>query len=217
MTPITVLLVDDHCAVRESYRLLLEQFNIAVIGESNNAEQALIDYPKLMPDVVIMDLSLKGMNGLECTALLIQRYPSAKIVVFSMHDNTNFARRAMQNGAMAYVLKSDPSAILVESIKQVYYQSKCYLSPNIAASLASNIIHKQHDRLATLTDREYAVFLLLVDGKSRQEIAETLSLSAGTISNNKVKIMQKLNVKTMVNLVAIAVEYGIIKQNQLDI
>lgn len=215
MTPITVLLVDDHCAVRESYRLLLEQFNIAVIGEADNAEQALIDYPKLLPNIVIMDLSLKGMNGLECTASLVQRYPNIKIVVFSMHDN--FVRRAMQHGAMAYVLKSDPSAILIEAIKQVYYQSKCYLSPEIASSLATKIITQDNDKLATLTDREYAVFLLLVEGRSRSEIATTLSLSAGTISNNKVKLMQKLNIKTMVSLVAVAVDHGIIKQNQLDI
>lgn len=212
---ITALLVDDHLAVREAYRLLLAQFDIDVIGEADNGEQALQDYPRLNPDIVIMDLSIKGMNGLDCITRLTQRYPSAKIIVFSMHDHANFVRRAIQNGAMAYVLKSDPSAILIEAIKQVYYQSKRYLSSDIAHVIAIDSIQPSDNIIARLSPREHAIFLLLIEGKSRSDIATIMSLSVGTISNNKAKIMQKLDVKTMMDLITLAVDSKVLKHNQL--
>ncbi|PHS32616.1 MAG: DNA-binding response regulator [Methylophaga sp.] len=216
ITPITALIVDDHISVREGYRLLLTQFDINVIGEMDSGEQLLQNYAQLNPDIVIMDLSLKGMNGLDCTARLTQRYPDAKVIVLSMHDNTNFITRAIQNGAMAYVLKSDSSSVLVEAIKQVYYLSKRYLSNDVANTIAMETIQSSNDKLTVLSDREYAVFLLLIEGRSRNEIASTLSISPGTVSNNKAKIMQKLQANSLVDLIAISTEHNTVKQNQLD-
>ncbi len=216
ITPITVLFIDDHIGVREGYRLLLEQFDINVIGELDSSEHILVEYAQLNPDVVIMDLSIKGMNGLDCTARLIQRYPDAKVIVFSMHDNTNFVARAMQNGALAYVLKSEPSSVLIGAIKQVYYQSKPYLSNDIANAIAMKTVQLSDDKLACLTEREHAIFLLLIEGKSRFEIADTLSIAASTVSNNKVKIMQKLHVANSTELIALAVEYNALKHNQIN-
>jgi DNA-binding NarL/FixJ family response regulator len=214
-TPITALLVDDHTAVREGYCLLLAQFDISVIGEVDNGEQALQNYTQLKPDIVIMDLSLKGMNGLDCTARLTQRHPDAKVIVFSMHDNTNFVARAIQNGAMAYVLKSDPSSVLIEAIKQVYYQSKRYLSNDVAHAIAMEKVQASNDKLSCLSDREHAIFLLLIEGKSRSEIASTLSIASGTVSNNKARLMQKLHADSLVDLIAISLQDNALKQNQL--
>jgi len=216
-TAITALLVDDHIAIRESHSLLLEQFDIHVIGEADNGEQVLQLYPQLQPDIVIMDLSIRGMNGLDCTARLVQQHADAKIVVFSMHDNINFALRAIKNGAMAYVLKSDPSASLVNAIKQIYYQSKPFLSEAIANTIALRNIRPSNDKLSRLSDREYSIFLLLVEGKSRYEIADTLSLTIGTISNNKTKILQKLQAQSLSELTVIAIEANVLKQNQLSL
>ncbi len=216
ITPITVLFIDDHIGVREGYRLLLEQFDINVIGELDSSEHILVEYAQLNPDVVIMDLSIKGMNGLDCTARIIQHYPDAKVVFFSMHDNTNFAIRAIQNGALAYVLKSDPSSVLIKAIKQVYYQSKPYLSHDIANAVVKAKIQAHNDKLACLSDREHAIFLLLIEGKSRSEISFALSIATSTVSNHKVKIMQKLHADNLTELIAIAVEYNALKQNQIN-
>lgn len=217
MAQITALLIDDHAAVREGYRLLLAQFDINVIGELDHGEQVLQHYAQLKPDIVIMDLSIKGMNGLDCTARLLQRYPTAKVIIFSMHDNTNFVTRAIQSGAMAYVLKSDPSSVLIDSIKQVYSQSKRYLSQGVANAIAMETAQSSDNRLASLSEREHTIFLLLIEGKSRSEIATILSIASGTVSNNKAKIMQKLQANSLIDLIAISMECNILKQNQLNL
>ena len=213
--PITVLHIDDHISIRESHRLLLGQFNIKVIGEADDGKQLLNDYKQLQPDVVIMDLSIQGTNGLDCTAQLVHHYPDARIIIFSMHDSSNFVHRAIKSGAMAYVLKSEPSAILIEAIKQVYYQSQLYLSPSLASHIALSSLHPRHEKLACLSNREYSIFLFLAEGKSRYDIAVSLSLSVGTISNYKTKIFQKLNITSLSELNEIALKSNILKHNYL--
>ncbi len=215
MTAITALFVDDHIAIRESYRLLLSQFAIEVIAEADNGELALQLYSQLQPDIVIMDLSINGMNGMECTAQLLKQHPAARVVVFSMHDNSNFATRTIKRGAMAYVLKSDPSTVLIDAIKQVYYQAKPFLSPTLANTIALQNIPPSNDKLSHLSDREYSIFLLLAEGKSRHEIADILSLSSGTISNNKTRILQKLHVQSEHDLTAIALEENLLKHTAI--
>jgi len=212
---IKIILVDDHVAVREGYKLLLGQFNIEVIAETDDGRAALSDYKKLNPDLVLMDLSLNGMNGLECTRRLLKVYPTAKVIIFSMHDSVNFVSRAIEHGAMGYVLKSDPSATLVTAINQVYYQSKRYLSDDVAIMLAMHSIKAYKDKMASLNAQEHTVFLLLVEKKTRTEMAEIMSLSASTISNYKSNIMSKLNCETVDELISLAVEHKSLKQNQL--
>jgi DNA-binding NarL/FixJ family response regulator len=214
-TPITVLHIDDHISIRESQRLLLGQFDIKVIGEADDGKRLLEDYKQLQPDIVILDLSIQGINGLDCTAQLIHHYPNARIIIFSMHDNSNFVHRAIESGAMAYVLKSEPSAMLVDAIKQVYYQSKPYLSPSLANHIALSSLHPRHEKLTCLSNREYSIFLLLAEGKSRYDIAAQLSLSIGTISNYKTKIFQKLNINSLIDLNEIALKSNLLKHNYL--
>lgn len=214
-TEITVLLVDDHIAVREGYRLLLAQFDITVIAEADSGEQAFNEYQQHKPDIVLMDLSINGMNGLDSIARIIFHYPDAKIIALSMHDNTNFVTRSIDNGAMGYVLKSNPSAILIEAINQVRRHEKIFLCPEVATAVAMKKITQADDKIASLTSREYSIFLLLIDGKTRHEIAHTLSVSSGTVSNNKARIMQKLAVDNMVDLLKLALEHKTLKHNQL--
>lgn len=214
---IKVLLVDDHTAVREGYKILLTQFNINVIGETEDGKQVLTEYQKLKPDLVLMDLSIKGMNGLECTRRLLNHHPNAKIIIFSMHDSVNFVNRAIQYGAMGYVLKSDPSSTLVSAINQVYYQTKRFLSNEVASMVALHSLNDYADKILSLSPREHAIFLLLIEKKSRSQIAETLSLSLSTVSNYKTSLMNKLNVKSLDDLIALAIENNALKQNQLEL
>ncbi len=211
---ITVLLVDDHIAVREGYRLLLAQFDITVIAEADSGEQAFSEYQHHKPDIVLMDLSINGMNGLDCIARIILHHSDARIIALSMHDNTNFVSRSIDNGAMGYVLKSNSSEILIKAINQVH-SGKPFLCSEVATALAMQFVTPSNDKIARLTPREHAIFLLLIEGKTRHEIAHTLSLSTGTVSNNKVRIMQKLAVDNMVDLLKLALEYNTLKHNQI--
>ncbi|NOQ93673.1 MAG: response regulator [Methylophaga sp.] len=212
---ITVLLVDDHIAVREGYRLLLAQFDITVIAEADSGEKAFNEYQRHKPNIVLMDLSINGMNGLDSIARIILHYPDARIIALSMHDNTNFVSRSIENGAMGYVLKSNPSTVLLKAIHQVHYHAKKFLCPEVSTLIAMQHVRPSDDKIASLTTREYAVFLLLTEGKTRNEIASSLSLSTGTVSNNKVRIMQKLAVNNMVDLLKIALEHKTLKHNQI--
>ena len=213
---ITVLLVDDHIAVREGYRLLLAQFDITVIAEADSSEKAFREYQQHKPDIVLMDLSINGMNGLDSIARIILHYPDARIIALSMHDNTNFVSRSIENGAMGYVLKSNPSVILIKAIHHVHRHAQTFLCPEVATAIAMEQIMPENNKIARLTPREHAIFLLLIEGKTRNEIAHTLSLSTGTVSNNKVRIMQKLAVDNMVDLLKLSLEYKTLKHNQIE-
>ena len=213
---ITALLVDDHLAVREGYRLLLAQYDIDVIAEADSGEQAFIEYQQHHPNIVLMDLSINGMNGLDCISRITLHYPRANIIALSMHDNFNFISRAINNGAKGYVLKSNPSSIVIDAIKQVHYHSETFLCPTTAKAVAMKHVSNLDDKVEKLTPREYSIFLLLIEGKARGEIAEILSLSTGTISNNKARIMHKLGTNNLVDLLHIALKQDILKRNQLD-
>lgn len=212
---VTVLLVDDHIAVREGYRLLLAQFDITVIAEADSGEQAFNEYQQHKPDIVLMDLSLNGMNGLDSIARIILHHPDARIIALSMHDNSNFVTRAIDNGAMGYVLKSNPSATLIKAIRHVHRHAQTFLCPEVATAIAMEKIMPENNKIARLTPREHATFLLLIEGKTRNEIAHTLSLSTGTVSNNKARIMQKLAVDNMVDLLKLSLDYKALKHNHI--
>lgn len=212
---VTVLLVDDHIAVREGYRLLLAQFDITVIAEADSGEQAFNEYQQHKPDIVLMDLSLNGMNGLDSIARIILHHPDARIIALSMHDNSNFVTRAIDNGAMGYVLKSNPSATLIKAIRHVHRHAQTFLCPEVATAIAMEKIMPENNKIARLTPREHAIFLLLIEGETRNEIAHTLSLSTGTVSNNKARIMQKLAVDNMVDLLKLSLDYKALKHNHI--
>lgn len=206
---ISVLLVDDHAVVREGYRHLLESADIAVIGESSSGELGYQAYFELKPDVVIMDLSMSGIGGLETLRRIVSKDNKANIVIFSMHDSPVYSSRALQTGAKGYVSKASAPEVLVEAIITVV-KGKRYISPDIAQQIAINQAD-EHTIINDLSAREFEVFQLLAKGLTLEDIANTLHLDYKTIANTQTRLRQKLNVENGSQLVLAAIKLNILQ------
>ncbi|HTE14783.1 MAG TPA: response regulator transcription factor [Burkholderiales bacterium] len=210
---ITVFLVDDHSVVREGYRRLLERSSgIRVIGEAASAADAYSEYQRLNPDVVVMDISLPGASGIEAMRHMLARDARAKVLMFSMHEETIFATRAFQAGALGYVTKASAPEVLVEAVRSVA-QGKRYLSQDMAQALALQSIAGiggDAASLHALSNREFEVMRLLVAGDTIAAIAEKLQLSTKTVANHQSAIRQKLRVETSAQLVQVAQRNGVL-------
>lgn len=208
---ITVLLVDDHAVVRTGFRRLLEHGGYArVVGEAARGEEACRLYPTLRPDVVVMDISLPGMSGIEATRRIRARDGGARVLMLSVHDNPLFAQRALEAGALGYLTKSSDGALLEQALKEVY-AGRRYLGPDIAQAFYALSAAGGDDPLCSLSEREFAIFQLLVAGHSTQGIAERLHVSPKTVSNNVSGIKHKLGVHTTVELVHLALRRGMME------
>ncbi|GMT39856.1 MAG: DNA-binding response regulator [bacterium] len=208
--PITVLLVDDHMVVRTGYRRLLEQSGyIEVVGEAENGEVACRLYQEHIPDVVVMDLSMPGIGGLETARRILSRQPSACILIFSLHDNVLLAERALQAGILGYITKASSPEVLIQAVATVAQHRK-FLGPDIAQSVALRNMGEEDSSLSNLSPREMEIFRLVVEGKSGAEIASILHLTSKTVSNYLHQIKQKLNVRTSAELVHVAIQNGLI-------
>lgn len=208
--PVRVLLVDDHAIVRAGFRRLLEQrLEIRVIAEAGDAEQAYSLFVEHDPDVVVMDVSMPGVSGLESIRRIIGRKPSARILVFSMHEDAPLAERAIQIGARGYATKSESPETLVAAIGAVA-AGKLYLSPEIAKSVAMFKLTGDVDPVKELNVREFEIFRLLFGGRAVAEIAEILSLSRKTVANYRTVIKQKLGITNDVELVLLAVRLNLL-------
>ena len=209
---ITLLLVDDHAIVREGYRaLLMKQSEFAVIAEAENADQAYRQYQLHTPDITLMDISLPGKSGIETITRIRQRDREAKILVFTMHQNSRFAMQALKAGALGYVTKSSPPEVLLNALHDTY-AGRRILSPDIAQALALENTGYEATILDRLTSREFEILRLLSEGRSKQDIADTLSISAKTVSNLHSLIKSKIGVESDVELVFWALKMEIIQQ-----
>lgn len=210
---VNVYLVDDHAVVREGYKHLLEKANINVIAEADSGEEACKHYSALKPDVVILDLSMPGIGGIETIRKLILKDKHAKLLVFSMHDDMVFSSRAMQAGARGYVTKSSAPDVLVEAVFAVS-ANKRYISHDIVTKVAHQQVNThntdQKNTLEQLTAREFEVFQLLATGRSLDDIANTLHLDYKTIANTQTRLKQKLGVENTAQLVLAAVRLNIL-------
>jgi two-component system, NarL family, invasion response regulator UvrY len=209
-TRMTVLLADDHAVVREGYRRLLEESGrIRVVGEATNATEAIEQFGKLGPGVVVMDISLPGMSGIEATRRIRARSPRACILIFSMHEETIFARRALEAGAMGYVSKGNAPHVLVEAVEAIA-SGRQYLSRDIAQKLA--LAHTATDGVGdnSLSTREFEVLKLLAQGLTLAEIADQLGVAAKTVANHQSAIKQKLGAETGRELVRHAIRLGLV-------
>ncbi|MFW5450832.1 MAG: response regulator [Methylophagaceae bacterium] len=212
---ITIMLVDDHAVVREGYRSLLQkQDNLAVIAEASDGAQAYLRYKEHQPDIVIIDISMPGQGGLETILRIKQFDTTAKILVFSMHQNPTFARQATQAGALGYVTKSSDPAVLIRAIYDVQ-QNRHTLSADIAQTLVLEKLGAENTALEQLTVREFEILRMLVEAKSTQDIAETLNISPKTVSNSHYIIKRKLAVNSDIELTHLAIKMNVI--NLLDI
>jgi DNA-binding NarL/FixJ family response regulator len=208
---ITIVLVDDHAVVRAGVRRLLEQEQLFdVIGEAESGEKAYQTYGELKPDVMVMDLSMPGMSGLEAIRRILMRYERAKILVLSMHEDLSFANQALKLGAKGYLLKNALGEDLVKSIKEVA-EGNVFLSDDIARKMAMQSISGDRDPIHELSAREFEIFRLLAEGLEIDAIALKLNISSKTVSNYQTMIKQKLDINTPVELIRYAIKVGIIK------
>ena len=207
---VRILLVDDHAVVREGYRRLLERARgLEVVGEAACGEDAYRSFCELSPDVVVMDINLPGMSGIEATRRILARAPEAKILVFSMHDDALFGSRALQAGARGYVTKASAPDVLVEAVRAVS-AGRVYISHDMAQELALQTVPKEDIALNALSPREFEVFRMLAEGRSVSDIARALSLSQKTVANHQSIIKQKLEADTVAQMVWIALKRGLV-------
>jgi two-component system, NarL family, invasion response regulator UvrY len=207
---IRVLLVDDHAVVRVGYQMLLKNSgDIEVIGEADSGERACKAFTELQPDVVVMDLSMPGIGGLEAIRRIIARDDNARILVFSMHEDTVFVEQALQAGAKGYLCKSSAPEILVEAIKELA-MGKSHIDSEIVQKLAFQKARGKGSPFSSLSTREFEIFCLLAEGLNTSEIAKRLSLSYKTVANYSTQIKGKLNVATVAEIARLAIRNNII-------
>ena len=207
---VTVLLVDDHAVVREGYRRLLERGgNIDVIGEADTADAALERFRELAPQVVVMDIALPGISGVEAMRRMLAEKPATRVLMFSMYEDAIFANRALQAGACGYVTKASAPNVLVEAVLTVA-RGKPYLSAEVAQALAQRNAIAAAAPADALSAREFEVLRLVVQGLSISDIAKTLGLMPKTVSNHQSAIKQKLGAESAVQLVRIASRLGLV-------
>jgi len=207
---IRVLLVDDHAVVRAGYQMLLKNTDdIEVVAEADTGETACKKFIDLHPDVVVMDLTMPGIGGLEAIRRMIARNADAKILVFSMHDDTVFVEQALQAGARGYITKSSEPEILVEAIRSLA-SGQSHLDSDLAQRLAIQKSLGTDSLLSSLSTREFEIFCLLAEGQNTSEIAKRLSLSYKTVANYSTQIKSKLNASTVADIARLAIRYNIV-------
>ncbi len=208
---IRILLVDDHAVVRAGYRTLLEgSQDLLVVAEADSGESAVRLFVETVPDIVIMDLSLPGIGGIEAIRRIVQRKHDARILCFSMHEDTIFVEQALQAGARGYIGKSSAPNVLVEAVRQLAGGS-VYLDPDIAQRLAFQKMRGTSSPIAGLTTREFEIFCLLAEGGTVNEIAKRLSLSAKTVANYATQIKGKLEINSAAEIARLAIRHGFLK------
>jgi two-component system invasion response regulator UvrY len=208
---IKVMLVDDHAVVRMGFRLLLESTDdIKVIAEVGSGEEACRIYSEIKPDVVIMDISMPGIGGLDAVTRILAKDGAAKILVLSAHEDTIHPRRVLQAGAMGYLTKRGAPEELIGAIRQVA-KGKSFVEPSIAQQMAVQQATNRQSPVDVLTAKEFKVFLALAKGQSVNEIAEIMSLSPSTVGTHLYNVKQKLGASNAAELTLIAIRNGLIE------
>ncbi|MEO0423936.1 MAG: response regulator transcription factor [Pseudomonadota bacterium] len=209
---VRVLLVDDHAIVRAGYRVLLADApDMALVAEADTGELACQRYVEEKPDVVVMDVSLPGISGLEAARRILMRDPKARILVFSMHEESAFVHQALSAGVMGYVTKGGAPELLVQAVRQVVCGGT-FLDPRLGdITPASN----QRAAIDGLSPREFSIFRLLAEGHGNAEIGQRLRLSEKTVANYATQIRKKLGVQNRTELVYFAVRQGVIDSPDL--
>jgi two-component system invasion response regulator UvrY len=209
---IRVLLVDDHTVVRFGFRLLLEAAaDVEVVGEADSGESACTLYPQCNPDVVILDLSMPGMGGIEALKRIRTHHRGARLLALSAHDDSIHARRALSQGALGFLSKRSAPEILLDAVRTVA-AGRRYLDPSLAQELALAEIEGANDTpIERLSERELEVFLRLAQGAAVQTIANDLNLSASTVGTHLYNIKQKLGATNQAELTLIALRAGLIE------
>jgi two-component system, NarL family, invasion response regulator UvrY len=207
---INVMLVDDHAVVRMGFKLLLESApDVKVVAEAENGEQAIKLYGEHHPDVVVMDITMPGMGGMEAIERIMARDNTARILVLSAHEDSVHPKRVLNAGALGYLTKRSAPEELIKAIRMVAGR-KMYLESSIAQQMAIQQLSGETNPVDVLSPREFEVFIALAKGKSTNEIAETLCLSPRTVGTHLYNIKQKLNAGNQAEIALIAMRSGLI-------
>jgi DNA-binding NarL/FixJ family response regulator len=220
VNPITVLLAEDHLIVREGLRALLKlETDLEIVGEAGNGRQAVELARKLRPAVVVMDIAMPLLNGLEATRQIIRTAPATKVLILSAHSDDAYVERALSLGAAGYLIKQMAAHILPKAIREVH-KGNLFFSPTVSQRRDH---HKQkaHDRgdlppgteAARLSPRELEVLQLIAEGKANKETADVLQISIKTVEKHRQKVMEKLNIHDTASLTRYAIAAGIIESS----
>ncbi|HXF70554.1 MAG TPA: response regulator transcription factor [Thermoflexus sp.] len=208
-----ILIADDHAIVRAGIRALLQLHpDFEVVGEAADGHEAILQVRRLQPDVVLMDLAMPGMDGLAATHEIRRIAPQTRVLVLSQHENREYVLPALRAGAAGYVLKRAPDDTLIWAIRAVY-AGETYIDPRLADLLVEEVRRSGEgpaDPMDTLTEREREILILLAQGKSYQEIAQTLFISVKTVDFHRANLMRKLGLKNRAELVQFAIRRGLI-------
>jgi two-component system response regulator NreC len=212
---VRILLADDHTVMRNGLRLLLErQPHLEVIGEAADGRQAVALSESANPDVVVMDIAMPNLNGIEATRQIVNRNPRTAIAILSMHSDESYVIRALKAGARAYLLKDSAEADLLAAVRALT-EGKSFFSPAISKILVEDYMRQLESRGAEdtyelLTTREREILQLLAEGRTNKEVANMLNLSLYTVETHRTHILQKLNLHSVPELILYAVRKGII-------
>jgi len=206
-----ILITDDHSVVRQGYASLLPTvLDQCEIFEAASGEDAVEEYFREKPDLVIMDINLPGISGIEAATRILQKDSDAKVLFFSMHDEAPVVKQALDAGGMGYITKSGSPQTLLEAVTKIS-KGEIFIEYDLVMKLALNNQDVSDDRLRELTQREFEVFVMLARGESNSLIAEKLSISSKTVSNYVTTLKSKLGISSTAELVHLAVDAGVIK------
>jgi len=211
---ISVFLADDHTVVREGLRLLLDaQTDLTVVGEATDGREAVCLVKQMCPDVVVMDISMPGLDGIRATREIREFCPSTQVVILSIYSSSEHIFQALRAGAMGYLLKESAGKEVAEAVRSVH-ACKRYLCRQIAEAVIDDYIRRYETLPAkspveSLSSREREILQLIVDGKTNTEIARILSLSVKTVETYKSRLMEKLKIRDLASLVKFAIQHGL--------
>ncbi|MEO8936109.1 MAG: response regulator transcription factor [Burkholderiaceae bacterium] len=207
---IRVMLVDDHALVRMGFRMLLADAGVEVVAEAGSGEQACRNYPEVQPDIVVMDLSMPGMGGLEAVRRLLAQDPKARILALSAHEDAAHPRRVLRAGALGYLAKRSAPDALIVAVNAVA-RGERYVDAQTAQALALAQIDGAAGPAETLSEREFSVFIQLARGQSVVQIAESLKLAPSTVGTHLYHVKQKLGAGNQSELTLVALRWGLIQ------
>jgi two-component system response regulator NreC len=214
MGKIKVLVVDDHTILRQGIKALLDnQEGIEVIGEAKDGREALSIIEETLPDVILMDIAMPGLNGLEATRRIKKKFPRMKVLVLTMYTNEEYIFQILNAGANGYLVKETAFQDLISAIKAVY-KNEAFMSPSISKKVINSYIKKAQDDEAktceVLTTREREILQLIAEGNSSKKIAELLFISPKTVETHRTHIMDKLNIHNRTGLIKYAIRKGMV-------
>lgn len=211
MSNLNVLLVDDHSVVRMGFKMLIDtEKDMQVIAEAETGEEGIIKFQEIKPDVVVMDITMPGIGGLEAIERIIAKDKNAKILVLSAHEDSVHPKRVLSAGAIGYLTKRSAAEELINAIRTVG-SGKKYIESTVAQQLAITQLSGENDPTEVLSDREFEVFISLAKGKSTNEIADTMCLSPRTVGTHLYNIKQKLNANNSAEIALIAIRCGLLE------